>query len=106
MGDTPLDESEHRQHERAEHVEHILEATETATAEQAYPASSDELAAQYRATEFDLANETETLEDAFDRLADEYTEFASPAEAREALTAEITRDERFDDAFTDEPTQQ
>ena len=102
-GDTPSEEPEHRQHERAQQVGQILEATEAATAERAYPASSDELVAEHRATEFDLANETETLEDAFDRLADE---FASPAEAREALTAEITRDERFDDAFTDEPTQQ
>jgi hypothetical protein len=65
--------------------------------------NSDDLAAQYRSTALSLANETETLEDAFDRLADEYDAFADPESARAALTDELTRDERFDEAFSDAP---
>ena len=103
MGESS-DGPEERQHERAEHVEAILDAAETDA--QTYPASSDELAAEYRAAAIDLGNETETLGDAFDRLADEYSAFDSPAEAREALTTEVTREERFDETFTDDPTQQ
>jgi hypothetical protein len=50
-----------------------------------------------------VVNETESFADAFDRLADEYDAFADPEEARAALTTELQRDGRFDEAFTDEP---
>ena len=69
----------------------------------AYPVNSDDLAARYRGTDVDAANGTGSLADAFDRLADEHDEFADPAEVRAALTAELRRDERFDEAFTDGP---
>jgi hypothetical protein len=85
-----------RQHERAEHVEQVLD-------EQAYPTNSDDLAAQYRGSEYDLVNETESMADAFDRLADEYDAFADPEAAREALTAELQRDEAYGETFTNEP---
>ncbi|MFB6119197.1 hypothetical protein [Halosegnis sp.] len=97
----PNREARERQHERAAAVERVLTAVERGV--DAYPANSDELAAQYRAAEVDVVNETESLADAFDRLADEYDEFADPEEARAALTAELRRDERFDETFTDAP---
>ena len=90
-----------RQHERAKHVEQVLDAVEQGVG--GYPANTDDLAAQYRGSAVDVVNETESFADAFDRLADEYDAFADPEEARAALTAELSRDERFDEAFTDEP---
>lgn len=99
----PGREARERQRERAARVERVLEAVEADLDEGAYPVNSDDLAAQYRATALDLANETETLEDAFDRLADEYGAFDDPDAARAALTAELRRDERFDEAFSDAP---
>lgn len=90
-----------RQHERAERIEQVLTAVEGHL--DGYPANSDDLAAQYRSETFDIVNETESLADAFDRLADEYDAFADPEEARAALTAELRRDERFDETFTDAP---
>lgn len=92
-----------RQHERAEHVEQVLDAVEADLDEQAYPTNSDALAAQYRGSEYDLVNETESMADAFDRLADEYDAFADPEAAREALTAELQRDEAYGETFTNEP---
>lgn len=92
-----------RQHERAEHVEQVLDAVEADLDEQAYPTNSDDLAAQYRGSEYDLVNETESMADAFDRLADEYDAFADPEAAREALTAELQRDEAYGETFTNEP---
>ena len=87
--------------ERAEHVEAVLDAVEEDAG--ACPVNSDDLAARYRGAEVDVANGTESLADAFDRFADQYDEFADSAETRAALTAELRRDERFDEAFTDEP---
>ncbi|WP_435196248.1 hypothetical protein [Natronomonas sp. EA1] len=94
----PQRTARHRQQERAEHVEHILE--QVPDEEGAYPTNSDELAIDYRAAETDLVNETETLADALDRLADNYDTFADPEEARAALTDELRRDERFDEVFS------
>lgn len=91
-----------RQRARAEHVERVLDAVEDDVGT-AYPTNSDALAAQYRGGEYDLVNETESMADAFDRLADEYDAFADPEAAREALTAELQRDEAYGEAFTDEP---
>ncbi|MFC7176596.1 hypothetical protein [Halosegnis marinus] len=95
----PTRDPRERTEDPAERIERVLDEV---AAEGGYPANTDDLAAQYRATEFDLANETETFADAFDRLADEYEAFDDPEAAREALTAQLRRDERFDDAFTNE----
>lgn len=100
----PQREARDRQHERAANVERILDAVDPAIDERSYPANSAELAAAYRNTELDLVAETESFGDALDRVAGEYDEFANPEEARAALTAELTRDELFDEAFTDEPS--
>jgi hypothetical protein len=100
----PARSARERSHERAASVEAILDAIEPDAAAGAYPANSDELVAWYRSSEFDLPNETESLADAFDRIAETTDEFADPAAAREALTAELRRDERFDEAFTDAPS--
>lgn len=90
-----------RRDELTDHVEHILETVDADLEEDAYPVESEELAAQYRSSEFELANETESFGSAFDRLADEYENFADPDEAREALTAELDRADAYDEAFND-----
>lgn len=102
----PQDTARDRQRQRAAHVESILEAVDPDLEEHAYPTSSEALAAEYSASELDLAGETETLADALDRLADEYDEFADPEEARAALTAELRRDAAFDEVFSNEPREE
>lgn len=102
--DDPTRSARERTRERAASVESILDAIEPEGAGGAYPANSDELVAWYRASELELPNETESLADAFDRIAETTDEFADPEAAREALTAELRRDERFDEAFTDAPS--
>lgn len=77
-----------RQETRAESIENILERVDGLLGEQKYPATSEELAVEYGDTMLDLANETESLGDVFDRLVDE--RFESPAEAREAVVNELT----------------
>lgn len=99
----PQREARDRQHDRAATVERVLEAVDPSLDERSYPANSAELAAAYRNTAFDIAAETESVSDALDRVAETYDEFADPEEARAALTAELTRDELFDETFTDEP---
>lgn len=103
MPEDPQRGARTRQHERATAVESLLESVDPDLDEHAYPVNSHDFAAEYRGTEFDLANETESFADAFERIADDYDEFATAAEAREALTAELRRDEAFDEEFTDEP---
>jgi len=98
----PVRSARERTRERAATVESILDAIEP-DAEGAYPASTEELVAWYRSTELDLPSDTESLADAFDRIAASTDEFADPEAAREVLTAELRRDERFDEAFTDAP---
>lgn len=102
MTPDPHRDARSRQRRRAADVEAILEAVDPDLDEYAYPANSHDLAGEYRNTEWDLANETETLADAIDRLAENYDEFASPEEARAAFTAELRRHEAFDESFTDE----
>lgn len=103
MPEDPQRGARTRQHERATAVESILESIDPDLDEHAYPVNSHDFAAKYRASEFDVANETETLADAFDRIAERYDEFATAVEARAALTAELRRDEAFDEEFTDAP---
>lgn len=99
----PTRSARERTRKRAASVESILDAIEPEAAEGAYPANSDELVAWYRSSELDLPGETESLADAFDRIAETTDEFADPEAARAALTAELRRDERFDEAFTNAP---
>lgn len=99
----PQDTARERTRERAERIEAILSNVDPELDEHAYPVNSHDFAAEYRGSEFDLTNETESLADTFDRIAEEYDEFADPVEAREALTAELRRDEAFDEVFSDEP---
>jgi len=104
-----------RQRERTESVEDMLGQAGEMLGEHKYPATSEELAAEYGDQPLDLMNETESLGSVFDRLVDE--RFESAEEAREAVYGEITgaaagseeyNDERdlveLDDAETEEQT--
>lgn len=92
-----------RQRERAEHAEHILESVDPDLDEHSYPVRTEELAAEYRGSEFDLANETESWGSVFDRLRDEYDEFETADQARDAMLDEVGRARGYDEDFTDEP---
>jgi len=104
-----------RQRERTESVEDMLGQAGEMLGKHKYPATSEELAAEYGDQPLDLMNETESLGSVFDRLVDE--RFESAEEAREAVYNEITgaaggpeeyNDERdlveLDDAETEEKT--
>ncbi|WP_132059210.1 DUF5789 family protein [Halorussus amylolyticus] len=89
----PETEQQHareRQRERAESVEETLGEAGRMLGEHKYPATSEELAAEYGDQPLDLTNETESLGSVFDRLVDE--RFESAEEAREAVYGEITGD--------------
>lgn len=90
-----------RRDELTDHVEHILDTVGADLGETGYPVESEELVAQYRSAETEIPNETESFGSAFDRLADEYENFASPDEAREALTTELDRADAYDETFND-----
>src|SRR6056297_1758132 len=77
-----------RQRERTESVEKILGEAGQMLGEHKYPATSEELAAEYGDQPLDLQNETESLGSVFDRLVDE--RFESAEAAREAVYDEIT----------------
>lgn len=53
-----------------------------------YPVETSEVKAAYAAGKIDVPNETESLADAFDRLAD--TTFDTEQEVREAVLGELT----------------
>ncbi len=65
-----------------------------------YPATSEELATEYGDQEIDLANETETVGDVFDRLVDE--RFESADEVREAVFNELTGEASGREEYNDE----
>ncbi|WP_135822858.1 DUF5789 family protein [Halostella litorea] len=90
-----------RRRERAKSVER-MSADEGAAFldEHKYPATSEELAAEYGDREVDLANETETVGDALDRLVDE--RFGSADEAREAIFNELTGEAAGPEEYNDE----
>lgn len=83
----PQDESRRKQRERAEAVENLLDDVDPDLDEHAYPVASEDLATHYGNTELDLPNETESLGDVFDRLADDYD---TPQEARASVLKEIS----------------
>jgi hypothetical protein len=89
-----------RQRERTESVEDILGEAGQMLGEHKYPATSEELAAEYGDQPLDLRNETESLGSVFDRLVD--GRFESADEAREAVYGEITGDAGGPEEYNDE----
>ncbi|WP_158058515.1 DUF5789 family protein [Halorussus halophilus] len=105
MSDDPDPEREQRsarerQHERAEITEDLLGEAGAMLGEHKYPATSEELAAEYGDQRLDLPNETETLGSVFDRLVDE--RFESAEEAREAVYGEITGEAAGEEEYNDQ----
>ncbi|ELY47381.1 DUF5789 family protein [Natronorubrum sulfidifaciens] len=86
--DRAQDRAERRQSQRAETTETILEDIERHLGALEYPATSEELAAEYANESIDLPNETESLGSVFDRLAGE--QFDSVEAVREAVYGELT----------------
>lgn len=89
-----------RQRERTESVEDMLGEAGRMLGEHKYPATSEELAAEYGDQPLDLQNETESLGSVFDRLVDE--RFESAEEAREAVYGEITGEAAGPEEYNDE----
>lgn len=97
----PQESARERQRERAE-------AAESAAAdefggmlsEHKYPATSEELAADYGQEPIDMPNETESIGSVFDRLEGE--RFESAEEAEEALYNELTGSEGGPEEYNDE----
>jgi hypothetical protein len=98
--DRAQDRAVERQHERTERVEETLGQAGDMLGEHKYPASSEELAAEYGDQRLDLANETESLGSVFDRLVDE--RFESAEEAREAVYNEVTGEAGGSEEYNDE----
>jgi len=97
------DEQRHareRQRERTESVESMLGEAGELLGEYKYPATSEELAAEYGDQPLDLANETESLGSVFDRLVDE--RFESADEAREAVYGELTGEAAGPEEYNDQ----
>lgn len=90
----PQDTARRNQAERARAVERLLEDVDPDLHEHSYPVASEDLATHYGSAEMDLPNETESLGDVFDRLADEYD---TPQEARASVLKEVAGAE-FDPA--------
>lgn len=88
-----------KEESRAERVEETMEAVEATVSHASYPTNTSKLRAVYADRKNELPNETESLADAFDRLADD--EYETENEAREALLGELTGlagEEHGDDA--------
>lgn len=77
-----------RKAERAAATEAIMADVTRRLDDLEYPVTSEELATEYGDDPIELPNETESLGSVFDRLVGE--EFASSAEAREAIYGELT----------------
>ena len=88
--DSVQDAAEERRHERTERVEGTLADVREDLGEQAYPVSSEDLAATYADQSVDLPNETESLGSVFRRLDDT---FEDEEAAYEAVAAELTVEE-------------
>ena len=86
--DRAQDRAEQRKSDRAETTESILDDVERHLGEVEYPITGEEIASEYGGEPIDLPNETESLGDVFDRLANE--QFDNPEEVREAVYGEIT----------------
>ncbi|MDL5362935.1 hypothetical protein [Halalkalicoccus sp. NIPERK01] len=102
MGDRdPQESARERQRERAETAESAA-ADEFGgmLSEHKYPATSEELAADYGQEPIDLPNETESIGSVFDRLEGE--RFETAEEAEEALYNELTGSEGGPEEYNDE----
>ena len=89
-----------RQRERTETVEETLGQAGEMLGEHKYPATSEELAAEYGDQPLDMMNETESLGSVFDRLVDE--RFESADEAREAVYGEVTGEAGGPEEYNDQ----
>jgi len=95
------DRAQERRRERAESVERMsADLGAEFFDEYKYPATSEELATEYGDEEIDLANETESVGDVFDRLVDERYESAD--EVREAIYNELTGEASGPEEYNDE----
>ena len=86
--DRAQDRAEQRKSSRADATEEILDDVERHLGELEYPVTGEEIASEYGNEAIDMPNETESLGDVFDRLANE--QYDDPEEAREAIYGEIT----------------
>ena len=92
-----------RRSERTDTVENILATVREDLGDQKYPVSSEELSAYYANGPRDVANETEWIESAFDRIDNS---FEDAQEAYEALVTEFEQGDHLDirsDAIGHEP---
>jgi hypothetical protein len=95
------DRAQERRRERAESVERMsADLGAEFFDEYKYPATSEELATEYGDEEIDLANETESVGDVFNRLVDERYESAD--EVREAIYNELTGEASGPEEYNDE----
>jgi hypothetical protein len=95
------DRAQERRRERAKSVERMsADLGAKFFDEYKYPATSEELATEYGDEEIDLANETESVGDVFDRLVDERYESAD--EVREAIYNELTGEAGGPEEYNDE----
>lgn len=88
-----------RQINRAKNSEEASGSLGEMLGEHKYPTTSEELATEYADQEIDMANETESLGDVFDRLVDEHYESAE--EAREAAYGEITGEQAGSEEYNE-----
>lgn len=86
--DDHVEEAAQRERERAEHTEETLAAVAAVVGRSSYPTNPSELNETYSDTRGDLPNETESVGDAFDRMASD-EEYETEEEAREAILAEL-----------------
>ncbi|WP_122088515.1 DUF5789 family protein [Halalkalicoccus subterraneus] len=98
----PQESARERQRERAETAESAAADDQFGEmlSEHKYPATSEELAADYGQEPIDMPNETESMGSVFDRLEGE--RFETAEEAEEALYNELTGSEGGPEEYNDE----
>lgn len=98
----PQESARERQRERAESAESAAadDRFGEMLSEHKYPATSEELAADYGGEPIDMPNETESMGSVFDRL--EGARFDTAEEAEEALYNELSGSEGGPQEYNDE----
>lgn len=97
----PQESARERQRERAESAESAAaDEFGEMLSDHKYPATSEEIAADYANDPIDMPNETESVGSVFDRL--EGKRFESAREAQEALYNELTGTEAGPEEYNDE----
>lgn len=98
----PQESARERQRERAEAAESAAadDRFGEMLSEHKYPATSEELAADYGGEPIDMPNETESMGSVFDRLEGE--RFDTAEEAEEALYNELSGSEGGSQEYNDE----